>query len=257
MASEAQNISTTLSCEDFDALVMDYVYEDGLSASDQSKMQTHETACKPCAELASTLRETHNMAMLIAPIEPRPLLNAKIIDLAQRPQNGYSFTRLVEPVGWLAAASLLLSCGYIVGLVTSSAPAKHETLAHSGHPGQPSRGAQVAGDVAVGTIWINHKNDSKPTEITWSSDVRWEGVSSLQCEVGQAEKSLNDFILHGEQRDLLMAYHHLQKSRQLLKKGAKRDGPVPIDTNYKSKALQLENRIKKLAREKKLQLSGG
>ncbi|MDF1662082.1 MAG: hypothetical protein P1V97_09940 [Planctomycetota bacterium] len=256
MASDAQKISTSLSCEDFDALVMDYVYEDGLSANDQSKMQTHETACKPCAELASTLRETHNMALLIAPVEPRPMLNAKIIDLAQRPQSGYSFTRLVEPVGWLAAASLLLSCGYIVGLVTSSAPAKQEALAQN-HSGQPARGAQVAGDVAVGTIWINHKNDNKPTEITWNSDVRWDGVSSLQCEVGQAEKSLNDFLLNGAKRDLLMSYHHLQKSRQLLKKGAKRDGPVPIDTNYKTKALQLENRIKKLAREKKLQLSGG
>jgi hypothetical protein len=256
MASNTQNTSPCLSCDDFDALVMDYVYVDGLSETDQTQLQNHESSCKKCAELAVSLRETHEMALLMTNIEPRAMLDAKILDLAHHPRNAYRFPRMIEPVGWLAAASLLLSCGYIVGLLTTSPAVNKQEKMVASRTGHNS--GSLTGDVAVGTIYLNNKDKNRSTEITWkSNDYHWVGLKNLQCYLAGAEKSLVEFDRNGEHRDILIAYYQLQKSRGLVKQKSSRDGPLAIDSHYRKRVERLEKRIKELAREKKLQLSPG
>jgi hypothetical protein len=259
MTSEAQKTSNSLSCEDFDALVMDFVYEDGLSTNKQSQMQNHESKCGPCTELVATLRETHEMAQLITQLEPRPMLNAKILDMAKRPKSLYQFPRIVEPLGWLAAASLLLSCGYIVGLLTSSSAVRQDQLV--AHKSIGSK-ANLASDLSEVIIRFSPSNKNKPAEITYNSknktgDYQWVGIKNMQCNLAQAENSLHDFDKNNKQRDLLLAYRHLQNSRRLVHSKSSYDGPRVINKKYHYRLKKIEQRIKEIAREKKIQLAPG
>lgn len=111
-----------VTCEDFDARVIDLVYDLEIELADRQALVSHEAACASCAELGAELRETRKMTELLPEAEPPAAVHEHILEVAGLRAEAHQnrrFARFVEPVGWLAAASFLLSCGYVMGFLMS------------------------------------------------------------------------------------------------------------------------------------------
>lgn len=255
--------TTTLSRAEFEELVIDYIYGEQLTTDQVRAMKATEEADNDCAELAVMLREAREMSSALPSVAPPLRLNQKILDMAAQEQHAgpLRFPKIVEPVGWLAAASLLLSCGYFLGMMTASTAVVQNQNPRQMAEDEEDPRLKKARTAVVGTaanltsgVKMVFNKRHKTYEISFPGQgVRqgecavWKNVKHLQCFLAQAENALND-------DDVPMAYYNIKKARKKTMSGASNDGPMCIDKTYKQRVEKLYKDIQDQAKAKGLKL---
>lgn len=221
--------------ETFDALVMDYV-ESGESLADlERRLRSSEVGEElgdndpdEVLELVRELRETRELASRLPMLQPPAHLNERILNMARAQQAGRSTMRLprfIEPVTWLAAASLLLSCGYVLGMLTSGAPPGVTRVAQHGK----GRIGGIAGDLTAGlrrgSVLLDWK---RPRPFPERGDQLVRRLAEKTPLLAEAEALL-------EQNEVEAAKVLVMILEKRVERGATTDGGYAIDATWKAR----------------------
>jgi len=230
-----------MTCEEFEALVMELVEDEGLSPEFRADAEAHAGLCTGCGALHGVLRETRDMTLLMPLIDPPAVLNERIVNLA-RAQSIPLSRRALRPMSWAAAASFLFSCGYLLGVATME-PKAEPSLDHDNpgvvvakmgviDPGDPSSAipAEVMGESGSVEISFNLPAIDDPSN---------EAIKDIHsCRLIQAEMAF-DAQKFGEAEQLCRSI------REFVDKGLKKDGHFFVDARYRSRLAALERSLAK------------
>jgi hypothetical protein len=119
-ASEPKSTEAPLDCATFNAEVVDLVYDEPLPAERRLQLDDHAEGCAQCRGLFEDLKEARAFGAHLQGMSPPAELDERIRALT-RLQTSPRWALRLQPLGWAAAASLLLAFGYVLGMASGTA----------------------------------------------------------------------------------------------------------------------------------------
>lgn len=244
--TEEKAKATGLTWADFELYLMEYIYEEPMPASLLQQLKDFEKAHPEYAEICSALRATKNLTDNIPEIEVSERLDQKVLQLAKQTSKRATFLAVLEPVGWIAAAALLLSCGYLFGLMSSSSSHHQlstQQLTNRRAQRRPPARALMAADVAMVFEKIHGLSNSTAAKPSLVNDqTSWRSLCKIQAFLPQTERCLELYEQSGDRDHLKVAQVLIERCLTLVRKGGF-DGVLSVNSEYKSRLKKLQRKL--------------